>query len=846
MATLIEWLADSLIAGSIVMVIVMLVRGLALRRMPRRYAYLLWAVVAIRLMCPVILPSPVSVFNLVPEITLIQNHGTERSATSTETHKLTRDITAGQLNTKAVGSEAYRESDSVVNKSNEKLFAKQETRDTENTVKNDRKQQATAEKIASASAGEKETATETTGISTLLLILFVLWITGVVVFLSKNIIDGVRLQKKLRTAVRLEKGVYESDRIDTPFVKGIIRPRIYIPFRLSDKEKECILAHERHHIRRGDPIFKLLATVLLAVYWFQPLVWVSYRLMVRDMEMSCDEYVLTHEESDIRATYSTLLLAFATNRRIVDGVLFFGENDTKQRVKHIMRFKKKSILFGVLATLIVITVTACTLTGKAADDNSVKTTTDAASGSAVSNSAATADSASGGAAVAEKATDIPGVDVPITRPNVNILDGLGATLLVQLYADKDRGIFLLNGGLYVYDKQNREMVRALDLVPIDCQHIQGEIHTDIMVSKDGRFVYMNTNNCDDQYIYDIDADVLRKTSHKEFKKNEPEYYDDFGDGGECRYESDGKTYIQGVEYGDSCVGGIHLFDYYYYSEEDTGGTEEYYSSYFSEDKQAIFLDEKYRKASLLNQEDIHDITKMEMFIEGEMREVTDVSKLKRVEKAIQKAGRNSNYTACDFKYPAYVTMADGSFGMIYPAMDGCDTFILADGEYTIDGSIDSKNTVGLCMILDWTEAYFSSIHVPAKDGSKKAVTKNILLEDVSGDTLHYRETDNWESQGIVADDEIESLTYPYGVGYGKKKSIKLSDDFETIIFEDIVSRAEPQKTDLAGLNKYLKSHRFFKKRVKNGKEYYIGVHYIMTMKVRDGKCSKLEIGFQVS
>ena len=837
MATVIEWLSDSLIAGSIVMVIVMLVRGLALRRMPRRYAYLLWAVVAIRLLCPVILPSPVSVFNFVPEITLMQDHVTERSTPSTETIKPTRDITARQSDTKAVGSETYYKEDT--NESIEKPFTKQETRDTEVTTKNERKQPALAEKITPASVGEKETATETTGISTLLLILFVLWITGVVVFLSKNIIDGIRLQKKLRTAVRLEKGVYESDRIDTPFVKGIIRPRIYIPFRLSDTEKECILAHERHHIRRGDPVFKLLATVLLAVYWFHPLVWVSYRLMVRDMEMSCDEYVLAHEKSDIRAAYSTLLLAFATNRRIVDGVLFFGENDTKQRVKHIMKFKKKNILFGVLATFIVITVTACTLTGKAADDNSSKSTTDAASGSAVTAGAVS------GVAVSETTSDIPGVDVPITRPNVNILDGLGATLLVQLYADKDRGIFLLNGGLFVYDKQNREMVRTLDLVPIDCQHIQGEIYTDIMASKDGRFVYMNTNNCDDQYIYDIDADVLRKTSHKEFEKNEPEYYDDFGDGGECRYESDGKTYIQGVEYGDSCVGGIHLFDYYY-SEEDTCGTEEYNSSYFSEDKQAIFLDEKYRKASLLNQEDIHDITKMEMFIEGEMREVTDGSKLKRVEKAIQKAGRNSNYTACDFKYPAYVTMADGSFGMIYPAMDGCDTFILADGEYTIDGSIDNKNTVGLCMILDWTEAYFSSIHVPAKDGSKKAVTKNILLEDVSGDTLHYRETDNWESQGIVADDEIESLTYPYGVGYGKKKSIKLSDDFETIIFEDIVSRAEPQKTDLAGLNKYLKSHRFFKKRVKNGKEYYIGVHYIMTMKVRDGKCSKLEIGFQVA
>ncbi len=391
MATVIEWLSDSLIAGSIVMVIVMLVRGLALRRMPRRYAYLLWAVVAIRLLCPVILPSPVSVFNFVPEITLIQDHGTERSTPSTETIKPTRDITARQSDTKAVGSETYYKEDT--DESIEKPFAKQETRDTEVTTKNERKQPALAEKITPASVGEKETATEATGISTLLLILFVLWITGVVVFLSKNIIDGIRLQKKLCTAVRLEKGVYESDRIDTPFVKGIIRPRIYIPFRLSDTEKECILAHERHHIRRGDPVFKLIATALLAVFWFHPLVWVSYRLMVRDMEMSCDEYVLTHETSDIRASYSTLLLAFATNRRLVDGVLFFGENDTKQRVKHIMGFKKKHMALGLIAILVVVLTSACTLTGKAVGE-SLKTN-DISDGEVVSGQAVSGEAVSG-------------------------------------------------------------------------------------------------------------------------------------------------------------------------------------------------------------------------------------------------------------------------------------------------------------------------------------------------------------------------------------------------------------------------------------------------------------------
>ena len=404
MSTVIEWLADSLVAGSIVMMIVMLIRGVILRKMPRRYAYLLWAVVAIRLVCPVSIESPLSVFNYVPEVKLVQKHSAQSDTmTSTDMDSKSDTISNGQTSPfseayRADGMETKHAGDAVFagnmdqDDNKESALSDQETRE-ETSTQEDGHRESVTEKTAIFPSITQETATDAVGTSPLMLILFLLWALGVGVFLMKNVIDGVKLHKRLRTAVRLEKGVYESDMIDTPFVKGIIRPRIYIPFRLSDHERACILAHEKHHIHRGDPIFKLFATVLLTVFWFHPLVWVSYRLMVRDMEMSCDEYVLTHEANDIRASYSTLLLAFATNRRIVDGVLFFGENDTKQRVKHVLGFKKKHMALGLIAILVVVLTSACTLTGKAMGE-SLKIN-DISDGEAVSGQAVSGEAVSG-------------------------------------------------------------------------------------------------------------------------------------------------------------------------------------------------------------------------------------------------------------------------------------------------------------------------------------------------------------------------------------------------------------------------------------------------------------------
>lgn len=148
--------------------------------------------------------------------------------------------------------------------------------------------------------------------------------------------------------------IYECDKIGSPFVMGLVRPRIYIPFRLREEELAYILKHEQYHIMRKDYLAKLVACILLEIYWFHPLVWMAYFFMVRDMEMSCDEYVVQTMGNEIKKEYSASLLAFATNtRRMSMGMLAFGESGTRKRVKHILNSKKTAKWVGAVGVILV-------------------------------------------------------------------------------------------------------------------------------------------------------------------------------------------------------------------------------------------------------------------------------------------------------------------------------------------------------------------------------------------------------------------------------------------------------------------------------------------------------------
>ena len=208
-----------------------------------------------------------------------------------------------------------------------------------------------------------------------------IWISGILVFLAYQAFSGIQLKKKVATAVKYENDIYECDGISVPFVMGFFRPKIYLPFRLSETERACILQHERYHIRRHDHQVKVIAILLLGVYWFNPLVWIAYYFMCRDMEMSCDEHVLLNTTKDFREPYSRTLLGFAAGRKYrTAGALAFGETSVKSRIRNILKFKSPG------KPVIAVSVVICLLTallgcGNVLNQSSIRNKSGGAAGS---------------------------------------------------------------------------------------------------------------------------------------------------------------------------------------------------------------------------------------------------------------------------------------------------------------------------------------------------------------------------------------------------------------------------------------------------------------------------------
>lgn len=189
------------------------------------------------------------------------------------------------------------------------------------------------------------------------------WLTGIAGMLLYSTVSYLKLRRRIKAAVLLRRGVYIADDIDTPFVMGIFRPAVYLPSTLADSERHYIIAHERHHIRRGDHIFKALGFLALTIHWFNPLVWVSFHFASRDMEMSCDEAVIHKLGESFRADYSQTLLNLATgHRQFVGTPLAFGEDDPAGRVRNLAKWKKPAIWVIVVCVIVCIILAVCLLT----------------------------------------------------------------------------------------------------------------------------------------------------------------------------------------------------------------------------------------------------------------------------------------------------------------------------------------------------------------------------------------------------------------------------------------------------------------------------------------------------
>ncbi len=191
----------------------------------------------------------------------------------------------------------------------------------------------------------------------------IFWLLGVTVMLLYTAVSYGRLLRRVRTAVRYRDNIFQSEQVASPFVLGVFRPKIYLPFHLDEQAMTHILAHEQAHIRRKDHWWKPLGFLLLTFHWFNPLLWLAYVLLCRDMELACDERVIKELDNEHRADYTQALVTCSVKRRMVAACpLAFGEVGVKERVKSVMHYRKPTFWIIFVATIVCIATAVCFLT----------------------------------------------------------------------------------------------------------------------------------------------------------------------------------------------------------------------------------------------------------------------------------------------------------------------------------------------------------------------------------------------------------------------------------------------------------------------------------------------------
>lgn len=196
----------------------------------------------------------------------------------------------------------------------------------------------------------------------------VVWILGVLVMIFYTVFSYLRIERKVREAVQYEGNVWLCDHVDTPFILGIVRPRIYLPSNISKQDMDYVIAHEKAHLKRRDHIWKPLGFMLLAVYWFNPVLWFAYILLCKDIEFACDQKVLKQMGSDIKKHYSDALINCSVPRKMISACpLAFGEVGVKGRIKSVLNYKKPAFWIVIVAIITGIAVAVCFLTNPKKD-----------------------------------------------------------------------------------------------------------------------------------------------------------------------------------------------------------------------------------------------------------------------------------------------------------------------------------------------------------------------------------------------------------------------------------------------------------------------------------------------
>ncbi len=322
------------------MIPMVLLCSFLLRRQSRKYSYALWMLVILRLLVPVFMESPVTVNGIA----------------AGKLQQLGQNILAGQ---KAVSLE----------KRLDKLQTNEHKNADEEQEKENKRREQLENKgfiLAQRSEGENNILWQY-DLRHIKRFLADIWLAGVMVAALYFFLQFMRVKRQVALAVRRDETVWLCDRIPTPFVMGVVRPRIYIPFHLKEQDEYCILEHEKMHIRHGDHLVRLFGMLAACLHWWNPLVWLAVYRMNQDMEMYCDEAVVEGKSIVEKKQYMTALLHFAVKRQKYLGVVAFGESHTEKRVMHLLVSRRTDwrVTALVVAAAVILCMGAFTVQGKA-------------------------------------------------------------------------------------------------------------------------------------------------------------------------------------------------------------------------------------------------------------------------------------------------------------------------------------------------------------------------------------------------------------------------------------------------------------------------------------------------
>lgn len=295
--------------GAVWLILVVVILRLVLKKAPRWISCALWGLVAFRLVCPISLESGLS---LIPSGEVLSLPAMDGESLQVHTGFGILDSTINEY----LGNHYYEGS--------------------------------------ALSSGSSHTV---------LTLLGVLWLLGTAALTLYSFISFLRLKKRVSTSIPLGENMWICDCITTPFILGVTKPRIYLPSDMTKEQRVHVLIHEKSHLKRQDHLWKPLGFLLLTVYWFNPVIWLAYVLLCRDIEIACDERVIKDYSMDDRKAYSKALLSLSAPRRMVSACpLAFGEIGVKKRIRSVLNFKKPAFWMIIVAVIACIGAAVCFLT----------------------------------------------------------------------------------------------------------------------------------------------------------------------------------------------------------------------------------------------------------------------------------------------------------------------------------------------------------------------------------------------------------------------------------------------------------------------------------------------------